>query len=94
MQAQWWTTVLQLLLDNNCEVRYEAFSLIEYVPVPGKMTSSWSCVNLLLSKFYECNIRNESPEFICIVLFYWSIALLDDTDYEMDDTDVSKYYLE
>ena len=50
-------------------------------------------MNLLLSKFLECNIRNKHPEYMCIALFYWSTALLDYMDYEMDDTDVSKYHL-
>ncbi|CAK9832227.1 Thyroid adenoma-associated protein homolog [Anthophora retusa] len=88
MQVQWWTTVLQLLLDNNPKVRHEAFLLLDYVPVDCNLSSNVSYPNLLLSKFYECNVHSKNPEFMCVVLFYWSIALLDDTDYEMDDTDV------
>ncbi|CAL7943054.1 unnamed protein product [Xylocopa violacea] len=84
IQVQWWTTVLQLLLDNNPEVRYKAYSLLKYVP--ANCTITLPHTNLLLSKFFKINSNH--PEFVCIVYFYWSIALLDDTDYEMDDTDV------
>ncbi|XP_017883798.1 thyroid adenoma-associated protein homolog [Ceratina calcarata] len=90
VQIQWWTTLLQLLLDNNSKVRHEAFLLLDRVPVHPKIVNSplKSNIDLLLSKFHECNIHNKDPEFICIVLFYWSIALINDADYEMDDTDV------
>ncbi|XP_017767432.1 PREDICTED: thyroid adenoma-associated protein homolog [Eufriesea mexicana] len=87
-QVQWWTTVLQLLLDNNSETRRQACLLIDHVPVHCTMTNNYSYPNLLLSKFFYCNINNKHAEFLCIVFFYWGIALLDDTDYEMDDTDV------
>ncbi|XP_024228458.1 thyroid adenoma-associated protein homolog [Bombus impatiens] len=88
VQIQWWTTVLQLLLDNNREIRNEAFSLVDHVPVHCTVINDCSYMNLLLSKFLECNIRNKHPEYMCIALFYWSTALLDYIDYEMDDTDV------
>ncbi|XP_076752598.1 thyroid adenoma-associated protein homolog [Xylocopa sonorina] len=84
VQVQWWTTVLQLLLDNNPEVRYEAYLILKYVPVNCTMILPHT--NLLLSKFSKINSNH--PEFVCVVYFYWSIALLDDADYEMDETDV------
>ncbi|KAK1119163.1 hypothetical protein K0M31_013659 [Melipona bicolor] len=87
VQIQWWTTVLQLLLNNNSKVRYEAFLLVDHLPVHCTAIDC-SHLNLLLSKFFQCNVRNTHPECMCIALFYWSIALLDNIDYEMDDTDV------
>ncbi|KOC70573.1 Thyroid adenoma-associated protein like protein [Habropoda laboriosa] len=89
VKVQWWSTVLQLLLDNNRNVRHEAFLLIDHVPVHCTLSNNVSHLNLLLSKFYEWNVRSKNPEFMCVAIFYWSIALLCyDTDYEMDDTDV------
>ena len=84
---------MQLLLNNNSKVRYESFLLVDRLPIHCAMINNCSHLNLLLSKFFQCNIRNTHPEFMCIALFYWSIALLDNIDYEMDDTDVSKHYL-
>lgn len=81
-----------MLLDNNSKIRYEAFLLIDHIPIHCTVINDYFYLNLLLSKFFECNVHNKCPEFTCIVLFYWSIALLDNTDYEMDDTDVSKLF--
>ncbi|XP_034189800.2 thyroid adenoma-associated protein homolog [Osmia lignaria lignaria] len=87
VQVQWWTTVFQLLLDNNSEVRHEASMLIDTIPIDCTKHTNMTCTDLLLSKFYK-TMHNSSPELICPVLFYWSIALIDDSDYEMDETDV------
>lgn len=89
VQVQWWTTMLQLLLDNNSEVRHEASMLIETIPVDCTKHTNTTCTDLLVSKFYK-TMHNSNPELICTVLFYWSIALIDDLDYEMDETDVSR----
>nr|XP_012149021.1 PREDICTED: thyroid adenoma-associated protein homolog [Megachile rotundata] len=86
VQIQWWTTVLQLLLDNNFEVRREAATLIDAIPIDCILSTNTSYVNLFLSKF--CKSMHSDPELICTVLFYWGVALMDDSDYEMDETDV------
>ncbi|XP_031835838.1 thyroid adenoma-associated protein homolog [Nomia melanderi] len=85
-QVQWWTTVLQLLLDNNSEVRRQAFELVKSIQVNCSLPSE-SGVDLFLIKFYEY-MHRKNPELLCAVLFYWSTSLLDDVEYEMDDTDV------
>ncbi|XP_076246897.1 thyroid adenoma-associated protein homolog isoform X2 [Calliopsis andreniformis] len=87
VQVQWWTTVLQLLLDNNPEVRHEALTLIEHIPIDCLLNKTPSYINLFLTKFYAY-MCNKDPEFICVVLFCWSISLQKDTVYEMDETDV------
>lgn len=91
-RIQWWTTVLQLLVDNNSEVRQKAFMLIDHIPIHYSLPNEFSYLNLFLEKFYEC-MHNKESELLCVLLFYWGISLLDDADYEMDETDVSKVYL-
>lgn len=86
-RIQWWTTVLQLLVDNNSEVRQKAFMLIDHIPIHYSLPNEFSYLNLFLEKFYEC-MHNKESELLCVLLFYWGISLLDDADYEMDDTDV------
>ncbi|XP_076629490.1 thyroid adenoma-associated protein homolog isoform X1 [Colletes latitarsis] len=90
VQIQWWTTVLQLLLDNNSDVRHETCMLIDHIPINCSLSNDnyeFLYTNMLLEKFYQC-IHKKDPELFCIVLFYWGISLLDDTDYKMDETDV------
>ncbi|XP_053978805.1 thyroid adenoma-associated protein [Hylaeus volcanicus] len=87
VQIQWWTTILQLLVDNNSQVRHEAFKLLQYIPIHCPLSNEFSYLHLLLAKFYEF-IHEKDPELFCIVVFYWGISLLDDTNYEMDETDV------
>ncbi|XP_076281120.1 thyroid adenoma-associated protein homolog [Lasioglossum baleicum] len=87
IQVQWWTTALQLLLDNSAEVRREAFELIENIEGNCSVVNRTSGLNLLLRKFYE-HMCPKHPDLLCVVLFYWSTSLLDDVDYEMDETDV------
>nr|XP_033325395.1 thyroid adenoma-associated protein [Megalopta genalis] len=86
-QVQWWTTALQLLLDNSAEVRRETFELIDSVEVNCTLPSGSSALDMLLTKFYG-HMYPANSELLCVVLFYWSTSLLDDADYEMDDTDV------
>ncbi|KAG7199267.1 hypothetical protein KM043_018130 [Ampulex compressa] len=83
----WWTTMLQLLVDDNYEVRVDASKLISKIKPCTDVECTTRILQIFFEKFYEIMAKN-SPGPATIALFCWSISLLDDFDYEMDETDV------
>lgn len=78
---------LQLLVDDNAYVRSQIYDMLRFV---GVFTESGN-QNILLSFFEKFNsiVASKCPEIAISALFCWSVSLLGDTDYEMDETDVS-----
>ncbi|XP_025991728.1 thyroid adenoma-associated protein isoform X2 [Solenopsis invicta] len=83
----WWTMLLQLLIDDSANVRRDASKLICKL----KRCNELECLEKTLSEFFQIfseMIADNYPGIALCVLFCWSVALLGDTDYEMDETDV------
>lgn len=81
--------LLQLLVDDNAEVRHDASKLICKL----KPYNELECLEKTLSVFFENfseMVADKYPGIAISALFCWSVSL-GDTDYEMDETDVSEY---
>lgn len=82
--------LLQLLVDDNADIRRDASKLIYRL----KLCNELECIEKTLSVFFQnfCEIvANKYPGIAVSALFCWSVSLLGDTNYEMDETDVSEY---
>lgn len=82
--------LLQLLVDDNADIRRDASKLIYRL----KMCNELECIEKTLSVFFQIFsevVTVKYPGIAVSALFCWSVSLLGDTDYEMDETDVSKY---
>ncbi|XP_032686483.1 thyroid adenoma-associated protein homolog [Odontomachus brunneus] len=82
----WWTMTLQLLVDDNADVRSEACKLICRIEPSNEV----KCIERMLPVFFNMflnTVADKCPEIAFSALFCWSVSLLD-TDYEMDETDV------
>ncbi|XP_011644648.1 thyroid adenoma-associated protein homolog [Pogonomyrmex barbatus] len=82
-----WTVLLQLLLDDNADIRHEASKLLCRI----KPCNELRCIQETLSIFFQIfgeMVADKHPEIAISALFCWSISLFGDTDYEMDETDV------
>ncbi|EFN66762.1 Thyroid adenoma-associated protein [Camponotus floridanus] len=83
----WWTMLLQLLVDDNASIRHEASKLICKIEPCNELECIESILPIFFQKFNE-TVANKCPEIAISALFCWSISLLGDADYEMDETDV------
>lgn len=86
--------ILQLLVDDNADIRYEVCMMI--FRMSFRMTICISddleCIEKTLSAFFQSfsyTFADKYPEIAISALFCWSVSLLGDADYEMDETDVS-----
>lgn len=84
----WWTIMLQLLIDDNADIRREASKLICRIKPRNELECIESTLSAFFRKFNE-TVADKYPEVAISALFCWSISLLGETDYEMDETDVS-----
>jgi len=82
--------LLQLLVDDNAGIRHEASKLICKIEPCNELECIESILPIFFQKFNE-TVANKCPEIAISALFCWSISLLGDVDYEMDETDVSEY---
>lgn len=82
----WWTTVLNLLIDDNTEVRKLAAIAISKIEPVNQLKCNSSSLKLFFNKFSKCFYDEGSSMFAAY--FVWSLNLSDD-DYEMDESDVS-----
>ncbi|TGZ53696.1 Thyroid adenoma-associated protein [Temnothorax longispinosus] len=83
----WWTMLLQLLVDDNADIRRDASKLLYRL----KRCDELECIEKTLSVFFQSfneMVADEYPEIAISALFCWSVSLFGDTDYEMDETDV------
>ncbi|XP_029175786.1 thyroid adenoma-associated protein isoform X2 [Nylanderia fulva] len=83
----WWTMLLQLLIDDNADIRHEAIILISKIEPGNTLQCMENTLSIFFQKFNEI-VANKYPEIAISALFCWSISLLGDADYEMDETDV------
>lgn len=84
----WWTMMLQLLIDDNADIRQEASKLICRINPCNELACIESTLPVFFQKFNE-TVADKYPEIAIGALFCWSVCLLGETDYEMDETDVS-----
>lgn len=83
--------VLQLLVDDNADIRRDASKLIYRL----KLCNELECIEETLSVFFQNFsevVADKYPGIAVSALFCWSVSLLGDTDYEMDETDVSEIW--
>ncbi|KAL0130897.1 hypothetical protein PUN28_002477 [Cardiocondyla obscurior] len=83
----WWTVLLQLIVDDNVDIRRDAFKLVCRL----EMSNDLECIEkILLTFFHNFNqmVANKYPGIALGALFCWSISLLGDMDHEMDENDV------
>nr|XP_012233310.1 PREDICTED: thyroid adenoma-associated protein isoform X1 [Linepithema humile] len=83
----WWTMMLQLLIDDNADIRQEASKLICRI----KPCNELECIESTLPVFFQkfnATVADKYPEIAISALLCWSVCLLGETDYEMDETDV------
>lgn len=82
--------LLQLLVDDNADVRRDASKLIcRLIPC-----NELECIEKTMSVFFQNfseMVADKYPGIAISALFCWSVSLLGDRDYEMDETDVSEY---
>ncbi|KAL6425099.1 hypothetical protein ACFW04_009413 [Cataglyphis niger] len=83
----WWTMLLQLLVDDNADVRHEASKLICKIKPCNELVCIENTLLIFFQKFNKI-VAKKQPEIALSALFCWSISLLGDADYEMDETDV------
>ncbi|XP_070171191.1 tRNA (32-2'-O)-methyltransferase regulator THADA isoform X2 [Polyergus mexicanus] len=83
----WWTMLLQLLVDDNADVRHEASKLICKIKPRNELVCIESTLLIFFQKFNKI-VAKKYPAIALSALFCWSISLLGDADYEMDETDV------
>ncbi|XP_043666118.1 thyroid adenoma-associated protein [Vespula pensylvanica] len=84
---EWWTTVLQLLVDDNLEVRKEASRLVCKIESNGALECVSAMVQTFFEQFYNI-VGTKYPSVAVVALFCWGISLSGNMDYEMDETDV------
>lgn len=80
---------LQLLVDDNVDVRHEACKLICRI----KPSNELECIERILPVFFrkfKNTVVDNYPAIGISALFCWSVSLLGDADYEMVQTDVSE----
>lgn len=83
----WWTMLLQLLVDDNVDVRRDASKLICRLEPCNELECFEKILGTFLQKFTNI-VGFKYPELAISALFCWGISLLGDMDYEMDETDV------
>ncbi|XP_047346981.1 thyroid adenoma-associated protein homolog isoform X3 [Vespa velutina] len=83
----WWTTVLQLLVDDNMEVRREASRLVCKIESNGALECVSAMIQTFFEQFYNI-VGTKYPSVAVVALFCWGTSLSGNMDYEMDETDV------
>ena len=89
----WWTTLLHLLLDDNFTVRQTASQVVYEIESKNKNVE---CHFGVMRRFFQNflnSVGQNNPPAGLAALFTWSITLMEDEEFEMDDTDVSIIYL-
>lgn len=81
--------MLQLLVDDNVDIRCEASKVICKIEPCNELECIEKTLLIFFQKFNE-TIANKHPEIAISALFCWSVSLFGDGNYEMDETDVSK----
>lgn len=87
LTLDWWTMLLQLLIDDNADIRLEASKLICKIEPCNELECIESTLAVFFQKFNEI-VANKCPGIAISALFCWSVSLLGDADYDMDETDV------
>lgn len=80
--------MLQLLVDDNVEVRREASRLVCKVESNGSLECASAMVQTFFEQFYNI-VGTKYPSVAVIALFFWGTSLSGNMNYEMDETDVS-----
>ncbi|KYQ58279.1 Thyroid adenoma-associated protein [Trachymyrmex zeteki] len=83
----WWTMLLQLLVDDNANVRLDASKIICRLEPCNKLECFEPTLLVFFEKFKEM-VAVKYPEIAVSALFCWSVSLLGDMNYEMDDNEV------
>lgn len=84
--------LLQLLVDDNADIRRDASKLIYKL----KLCNELECIEKTWSVFFQSfseMVADKYPAIALSALFCWSVSLLGDADYEMDETDVSLFVI-
>ncbi|XP_012278910.1 thyroid adenoma-associated protein homolog isoform X2 [Orussus abietinus] len=81
----WWTMLLNLLIDDNNEVRENASLTICKIGSECKLKCKAITMEIFFTKFMDLLIHRE---LVPVAFFVWSMTLSGDADYEMDETDV------
>jgi len=84
--------LLQLLVDDNANVRFDASEIICRLEPCNKLECFESTLLIFFEKFKEI-VAVKYPEIAVSALFCWSVSLLGDMNYEMDDNEVSEIYI-
>ncbi|KYN05760.1 Thyroid adenoma-associated protein [Cyphomyrmex costatus] len=83
----WWTMLLQLLVDDNANVRHDASKVICKLEPCNKLECFKQTLLVFFYKFKKM-VADKYPKIAIGVLFCWSVSLLGDMNYEMDDNEV------
>ncbi|XP_020280401.1 thyroid adenoma-associated protein homolog isoform X2 [Pseudomyrmex gracilis] len=83
----WWTVLLQLLVDDNVNIRCEASKVICKIEPCNELECIERTLLIFFQKFNQM-IANKHPGIAISALFCWSVSLFGDENYEMDETDV------
>lgn len=84
----WWTTLLNLLLDDNFAVRQNASEVICDIQCINNLECQFGIMRMFFEHFLH-SVGKKNPAAGLAALITWSITLMEDEELEMDDTDVS-----
>lgn len=88
---QWWTMLLQLLINDNADIRRRASELVCRIEPYNELECIERTLPVFFQKFNE-TIAGKCPGVAIAALFYWSVlwdTLLGDTFDGIDETAVS-----
>lgn len=84
---EWWTAVLQLLVDDNVEIRRETSRLVCKIESNGALECVSAMIQTFFEEFYNV-VGTKYPGVALVALFCWGVSLCGSMDYEMDETDI------
>jgi len=86
----WWTMLLQLLVNDNANIRREASELVCKIEPCNELECIESTLPIFFQKFNE-TIVSKYPGIAIVALFYWSGSSFGDVFTTLDETEVSKH---
>ncbi|XP_011351393.2 thyroid adenoma-associated protein homolog isoform X2 [Ooceraea biroi] len=87
----WWTMLLQLLVNDNADIRRRASELVCRIEPRNELECIERTLPVFLQKFNE-TIADKCPGVAIVALFYWSVLSFGDMFDEIDETEIFVKY--
>ena len=85
----WWTTLLNLLLDDNMEIRKKASFVICGIEPRSNLECHYGVIQMFFQKFFD-NIVNENPTVGLTALIFWCISSIEDEELEIGVSNIPR----